>query len=94
MVCGFGFSLHRNEIKFEDRKLFLGLLRSSRSDDNRNTVKFCLALQTCSNIDRIAKNRIVKTKIGSEIADNASTCVYPDADAKRQEWLAGARPPR
>ena len=85
-----GFSLHRNKIEFEDRKFFLGLLRSSRSDDNWNTVKFCLALQTCSNVYRIAEDRIVKAKIGSEIADNASTCVYADADAKWQECLASA----
>ena len=85
MVCGFGFSFHRNKIKFEDRKLFLSLLRSSRSDDNRDVVIFCLALQTGSNVYRIAKDRIVEAKIGSEIADNASTSVYAYADAKWQE---------
>jgi hypothetical protein len=46
-VNGFrlGFAFHRNKIKFEKSKFFLGLLPSPRSEDNRNTVIFGLALQ-------------------------------------------------
>ena len=84
-----GFSLHRNEVEFEDRKFFLSLLPGSRSDDDRNAIKFCLAFQTCCNVDRVPENRIVKAQVRPNIADNASTCVDANADAKRQEGLAG-----
>src|SRR5262249_39092549 len=86
-----GFSFHRNQIKFEKGKFFLGLFRSPRSEDNRNTVIFGLALQAGSDVDRIAENRIVEAQVGSEIADNAAAGVETDADAKWQERLPGAR---
>ena len=91
MVCGsvFPFTVTRSSSRIAN--FSLAFSASPRSDDDRNTVKFCLALQTCSNVDRIAKNRIVEAKVRSEIADNASTGVYAYADAKWQERLAGAR---
>ena len=84
------FSLHGNEIEFEDRKFFLGLFSGPRSNDNWDTIKFCLALQTCCNVYRIAENRIVKAQVRSNVANNASPRVYTYADAEWQEWLAGA----
>src|SRR5262249_24452471 len=64
-----GFSFHRNKVDLDHRKFVLGLFPSLRSNENRISVQFCLALKTRSDVYRIAKNRIIEAKVGSEIAD-------------------------
>src|SRR5262249_1770998 len=48
-----------------------------------------LTLQTRGDVYRIAKNRIVEAKVGSEVADKASASIDADANSKRQERLTG-----
>src|SRR5262249_61024796 len=84
-----GFSFHRNKVDLEHCKFVLGPLPSLRSNENRKAVQFCLALKTRSDVYRIAKNRIVEAKVGSEVADQASASIDAYANSKRQERLTG-----
>jgi DNA-binding transcriptional MerR regulator len=54
------------------RKCILDLLRSLGPDYDGKTIVFRLALQTCRNVDRVTKNRIVEAKVRAEIANDGS----------------------